>query len=67
MLKMTKKSEMFLRKNIPNILTIDEINEALEILYDFIDEKGFEPPHYLWYNELGKEAQDVYDDLYVNN
>ena len=28
------------------------------------DEKGFAPPHYYDYNDFGREAQRVYDDIY---
>ena len=31
------------------------------------EEKGYEPPHYHDYNDFGREAQRVYDDLYLSN
>lgn len=66
MLKMQEKSKEFLKKNLPKSLTMD-IGDALLALYDLIDEKGFAPPHYDEYNDFGREAQRVYDDLYLSN
>ena len=67
MLKMTEESRVFLEKNLPQVLSMDNIGEALWLLYELIDEKGFEPPHYDRYNDFGREAQRVYDDLYWND
>jgi len=44
----------------------DEVGNHLVDL-DLIDEKGFAPPHYDEYNDFGRAAQQVYDDLYLNN
>jgi hypothetical protein len=67
MLKMTEKSRQFLKENLPEALERDDIGGVLWLLYDLIDEKGFAPPHYDEYNDFGREAQRVYDDLYLNN
>lgn len=67
MLKMTEKSRDFLSENLPAALTTENIGDALDLLYDLIDEKGFAPPHYDEYNDFGREAQKVYDDLYLSN
>lgn len=67
MLKMTEESKMFLEKNLPRLLDDIKIRDALDALYDLIDEKGFAPPHYYDYNDFGREAQCVYDDLYLSN
>jgi hypothetical protein len=67
MLKMTEKSRQFLKGNLPEALERDDIGGVLWLLYDLIDEKGFAPPHYDEYNDFGREAQRVYDDLYLNN
>lgn len=67
MLNMTETSKMFLEKNLPSALETENIGEALILLYDLIDEKGFAPPHYQDYNDFGREAQRVYDDLYLSN
>ena len=67
MLNMTEMSKMFLEKNLPSALETENIGEALILLYDLIDEKGFAPPHYQDYNDFGREAQRVYDDLYLSN
>ena len=37
------------------------------MLYDWIDDHGFSPPHYDEYNDLGREAQRVYDDIYLSS
>lgn len=67
MLKMTKESKAFLEKHLPEALNGIGISDVLDMLYDLIDEKGFAPPHYDEYNDFGREAQKVYDDLYYNN
>lgn len=67
MLKMTEESRRFLNKNLPELLGETKIRDALDLLYELIDEKGFAPPHYQDYNDFGREAQRVYDDLYLSN
>ncbi len=67
MFKMKESSRAFLEKNLPEILKEDNLREALILLFDLIEEKGFAPPHYQDYNDFGREAQKVYDDLYYNN
>lgn len=67
MLKMSEKSQIFLKTNLPQSLETDSLREALTLLYDLIDEKGFAPPHYYDYNDFGREAQSAYDDLYLSN
>ena len=67
MLKMMEESREFLNKNLPELLGEIKIRDALDLLYVLIDEKGFAPPHYQDYNDFGREAQRVYDDLYLSN
>lgn len=67
MLKMTNSSKQFLEKNLPAALKCDNKTDALDLLYDLIEERGFEPPHYEEYNDFGRLAQKVYDDLYLSN
>ena len=67
MLNMCNESKKFLTKYLPAALEADSLRSALRLLYDLIDEKGFAPPHYDSYNDFGREAQRVYDDLYYNN
>lgn len=67
MLNMLTASRQFLEKNLPEALETEQINIALRLLYDLIDEKGFAPPDYEEYNDFGREAQRVYDDLYLSN
>ena len=67
MLNMSEESRHFLEKHLPAALEVSRIQDALDPLYDLIDEKGFAPPHYDEYNDFGREAQRVYDDLYLSN
>ena len=67
MLNMNEQSRLFLEKHLPDALGAPTLREALHLLYVWIDENGFAPPHYDEYNDLGREAQKVYDDLYDNN
>ena len=66
-MKMNDKSKAFLEKYLPDALKAEELNDALDSLYDLIDEKGFAPPYYEEYNDFGREAQRIYDDLYLSN
>lgn len=66
-LKMEDSSRRFLEQNLPRALQANTLREVLILLYDLIDEKGFAPPHYDEYNDFGREAQRVYDDLYLSN
>lgn len=66
MVKMSSESKAFLEKHLPEVLQ-GERPAILERLYDLIDEKGFAPPRFHEYNEFGREAQKVYDDIYWNN
>lgn len=67
MLKMKESSREFLEKYLPIALEAKELNDALDSLYMLIDEEGFAPPKYEDYNDFGREAQRVYDDLYLSN
>ena len=67
MVKMSEHSRTFLRKYIPEALGCEAVNDVLDQIYEFIDLKGFAPPHYDSYNDLGREAQRVYDDVYLSN
>ena len=66
-LKMNESSREFLRKHLPTALQASALRDVLEQLFELIDEKGFAPPHYDEYNDFGREAQQVYDDLYLSN
>lgn len=67
MLNMTEKSKEFLDKHLPGVSAKNTVNDILDPLYELIDEKGFAPPHYDEYNEFGREAQKVYDDIFCSN
>lgn len=67
MLNMTERSRAFLEKYLPEALSVKTATEALDLLFDLINEEGFAPPHYDEYNDFGREAQRVYDDLYDQN
>lgn len=67
MLKMTTESKAFLDENLPGVVSSENIGDALDALYELIDKKGFAPPNYEEYNDFGRAAQKVYDDLYSSN
>lgn len=67
MLNMADSSKEFCSKYAQEVFEMDEVNEALAVISDLIDEKGFAPPHFYDYNDFGREAQRVYDDLYLSN
>jgi len=63
MVKMTEKSKEFICRYLPAYVDASE-SEILDALYELIDEQGFAPPDYHEYNDFGREAQRVYDDIY---
>lgn len=65
MLKMSKESEEFLRKNIPEALEKTKVNDALDLIDDWITYWGFDKNWDL--NDKGREGQEVYDDIYYLN
>lgn len=75
MFNISVESKAFLNKNIPEALKVNEnakdpsdmkaLNEILSLISDWIDLNGFRQDGY--YNENGKTAQSVYDDIYYNN
>lgn len=67
MLKMADSSRAFCSKYAQEVLKMSKVNDALAVISDLIDEKGFAPPHFYDYNDFGREAQRVYDDLYLSN
>lgn len=67
MVRMTPESKRFLEKNLPNALETDSVRQTLLLLFDWIEDHGFAPPHYDEYNDLGREAQRVYDDIYLSS
>ena len=46
---------------------MEEINDVLDTIGDWIDDNGFAPPDYYDYNDKGREAQKVYDRIFLNN
>ena len=66
MVKISDSSRRFLEENCPSALGATTVNDALEVLYDNIVEKGFCGKDNDEYNEYGRKAQAVYDDIYLN-
>ena len=52
---------------MPEALGASEVSDALDMLFDLIEKKGYAPPHYDEYNDFGREAQRVYDDVFFSN
>lgn len=65
--KASEKSLAFLQEHLPKALEAETSFEVLKMLYELIDDKGFEPPKYDKMNEFGMEADEVYDDIYTLN
>lgn len=66
MVKMTDKSRQFLQDNLPEVVAATDPRDILGPLYDLIMYKGFDlaQEHY---NDFGREAQEVYDDIFYSN
>ena len=67
MLIMSESSKAFLEKNCPEVLKAASRSDALDLLEEDIEKKGFGGEHYDEYNDYGRAAQKVYDDLYRSN
>ena len=70
MLIISDEDKNFLKKNLKDaekLFNSENVNDILDPLYTLIDEKGFAPPHYYDYNDFGREAQKVYDRIFLNN
>ena len=65
--KISDKAKAFLEENLPEALSAGNSYEALRMLYELIDDKGFEAPKYEKLNDFGLEADEVYDEIYELN
>ena len=57
----------FLAEHLPEALDAESSYAALKMLYELIDEKGFDAPKYEKLNAVGLEADEVYDEIYELN
>lgn len=57
----------FLAEHLPQALEAESSYAALKLLYELIDEKGFDAPKYEKLNAFGLEADEVYDEIYELN
>ena len=62
---MSEKSEQFLKEKIPEVLDMSDINDALDAISTWMQLYGFDGNDDI--NEPGREAEHVYDDIYVHN
>lgn len=65
--KASEKVIAFLQEHLPEALKAENSYEALKMLYELIDDKGFEPPKYEKMSDFGLEADDIYDEIYLLN
>lgn len=65
--KASEKVIAFLQEYLPEALKAENSYEALKMLYELIDDKGFEPPKYEKMSDFGLEADDIYDEIYLLN
>ena len=65
--KISPRAEAFLAEHLPEALQAESSFQALKMLYELIDDKGFEAPKYDKLNEFGIEADEVYDEIYELN
>lgn len=67
MYKTSARIDAFFEEHLPEAKNADTAFSALKMLYELIDDKGFEPPKYEKLNEFGTLADDIYDELYELN
>ena len=65
--KLSENAKAFLEENLPEALKAQSSYEALKMLYELIDDKGFEPPKYEKLSEFGLKADEIYDEIYELN
>lgn len=68
MINLSEKDVKFIKKNFENsdeMINNFSVNEILDAIDDLIIYKGFTPNDD--YNDFGREAQKVYDNIYNNN
>ena len=71
MFKMKPESEAFLRKHfseqdVERMLNSDNVRDILGPLDEFMYDEGYFPFHEKL-NDLGRETERVYDDIYYSN
>lgn len=64
---LSDNARAFLEENLPAALNAKSSFEALTMLYELIDDKGFEAPKYEKLNDFGLAADAVYDEIYEMN
>lgn len=68
MLKLTNDEVIFIKDNLENaeiLLQSDDVNDILEPLDIWILANGFNNDYSL--NDIGRQAQKIYDNIYLNN
>lgn len=65
--KISEHARAFLAEQLPEALEAENSYAALKMLYELIDEKGFEAPKYEKLNDFGLAADEVYDEIYELN
>ncbi len=63
----SERAKAFLEENLPEALNAENSYNALKMLYEMIDDKGFEAPKYEKLNDFGLLADEIYDEIYELN
>lgn len=69
-MKIEENDKQFLIKSIAAaqaLIEADDVDDLLEEIDGFMTEKGYAPPDYDELNEIGRQAERVYDRIYNNN
>lgn len=61
---LSPRAMTFLKENLPEVFSSETLGDVLDQLYDWIDDHGFGMDGL--YNENGKLAQWVYDELFFD-
>ncbi|MCF0137205.1 MAG: hypothetical protein HUJ66_02445 [Oscillospiraceae bacterium] len=65
--RISERAKDFLQEHLPAALEAETSFAALKMLYELIDDKGFEAPKYDRLNEFGELADEIYDEIYELN
>lgn len=68
MIKLNEKEKLFIKKQFPNkenLLNTDDVNEVLILLDKLIAQDGLDENYRL--TDFGREAQKIYDNIFINN
>ncbi len=69
-MKIDEKDRKFLIENIKAaqaLIEANHVDDLLEEIDGFMTERGYAPPDYHELNDIGRQAERIYDRIYYNS